>query len=254
VGPPPPPPPPQDYHRFHSPVDGIVDTILPIDGALFTVNPLAINEEFDVFTENKRVVMTLKTDAFGKVAFVIIGATMVGSIGLSVRPGDAIARGDEVGYFAFGGSTCIVGGGGSMFGFVFFVFLSNFFNFVSFCLRGGVGITSNLFLARRPSSPLAPSASTKMFAPHPPSRLKCTSKWARASRRQSHPQRRPSPSCPPASSSTRSRLRPTPPAAFERPSSCEDFGSSALPRGGEGGVVKRRCCSLRRRCAQGCKI
>lgn len=35
---------PQDYHRWHSPADGIVESIVEIPGAYYTVNPQAINE------------------------------------------------------------------------------------------------------------------------------------------------------------------------------------------------------------------
>ena len=35
---------PQDYHRWHSPVDGVVESIVEIPGAYYTVNPQAINE------------------------------------------------------------------------------------------------------------------------------------------------------------------------------------------------------------------
>ena len=35
---------PQDYHRWHAPVDGIVESITEIPGAYYTVNPQAINE------------------------------------------------------------------------------------------------------------------------------------------------------------------------------------------------------------------
>lgn len=41
-------------------------------------------------------------------AFVAIGATLVGSIAWTSQIGQKISKGDELGYFAFGGSTCIV--------------------------------------------------------------------------------------------------------------------------------------------------
>lgn len=100
---------PQDYHRFHAPLGGSVVSITPVPGELFTVNPIAIHSEFvDVFTENKRSILWLDTPEFGRVAFVAVGATLVGSIVWSVGPGDAVAKGQELGYFAFGGSTCIL--------------------------------------------------------------------------------------------------------------------------------------------------
>ena len=40
---------PQDYHRFHSPVDGVIESIKHIDGEYYTVNPMAIRSELDVF-------------------------------------------------------------------------------------------------------------------------------------------------------------------------------------------------------------
>lgn len=99
---------PQDYHRYHSPVAGRVVSITDVPGHLLTVNPIAVNCVYaDVFTINKRAVMVIDTPNFGPVAFVAIGATLVGSIVWSVKPGDVISRGSELGYFKFGGSTCI---------------------------------------------------------------------------------------------------------------------------------------------------
>ncbi|XP_020245911.1 phosphatidylserine decarboxylase proenzyme 2-like isoform X2 [Asparagus officinalis] len=99
---------PQDYHRFHSPVSGVVESFVEIPGSLYTVNPIAVNSKYcNVFTENKRVVSVISTSEFGKVAFVAIGATMVGSITFTREKGDYIHKGDEFGYFSFGGSTVI---------------------------------------------------------------------------------------------------------------------------------------------------
>ncbi|KAK9162578.1 hypothetical protein Syun_003480 [Stephania yunnanensis] len=99
---------PQDYHRFHAPVAGTIEKVCDISGALYTVNPIAINSKyFNVFTENKRVVAIISTELFGKVALVAVGATMVGSITLSKNEGSRVRKGDEFGYFSFGGSTVI---------------------------------------------------------------------------------------------------------------------------------------------------
>lgn len=99
---------PQDYHRFHMPVGGTLRPFTPIDGTYFTVNPVAVNTSVDVYTENKRVVCPIDSDEFGLVTFVAIGATMVGSICFTTTPGQTIKKGDEHGYFAFGGSTVLV--------------------------------------------------------------------------------------------------------------------------------------------------
>ncbi|KAJ0973135.1 hypothetical protein J5N97_021094 [Dioscorea zingiberensis] len=99
---------PQDYHRFHVPVSGVIESSHEIPGCLYTVNPIAVNSKYcNVFTENKRVVSIISTSEFGKVAFVSIGATMVGSITFVKKQGDYVHKGDEFGYFSFGGSTVI---------------------------------------------------------------------------------------------------------------------------------------------------
>ncbi|KAI3497464.1 hypothetical protein L1887_40087 [Cichorium endivia] len=99
---------PQDYHRFHFPVSGKIEQIVDIPGCLYTVNPIAVNSKYcNVFTENKRAVSIISTANFGKVAFVAIGATMVGSITFTKKIGDYVQKGDEFGYFSFGGSTVI---------------------------------------------------------------------------------------------------------------------------------------------------
>ncbi|CEP17413.1 hypothetical protein [Parasitella parasitica] len=99
---------PQDYHRYHSPVDGVIRKIHSVQGQYYTVNPMAIRTTLDVYGDNKRDIVHMETEAFGKVAIVCIGAMMVGSIILTAGVGDYLARTDELGYFAFGGSTLVV--------------------------------------------------------------------------------------------------------------------------------------------------
>jgi phosphatidylserine decarboxylase len=99
---------PQDYHRFHSPYEATINLVYHIPGAYFTVNPMAIRQRIDVFTENARTVVILDSPVFGKIAYVAIGAMMVGSIEITCGAGDQLARLDEIGYFAFGGSTIVM--------------------------------------------------------------------------------------------------------------------------------------------------
>ncbi len=47
---------PQDYHRFHMAVSGRVTRRSEIGGALYTVNPVAVRQHINVYTDNKRVV------------------------------------------------------------------------------------------------------------------------------------------------------------------------------------------------------
>lgn len=70
---------------------------------------MAIRSELDVYGENKRVVSTIESKEFGTVAYVAIGAMMVGSIQLTTNNlGQRVERMDEHGYFAFGGSTIVL--------------------------------------------------------------------------------------------------------------------------------------------------
>jgi phosphatidylserine decarboxylase len=61
----------------------------------------------NVFSDNKRVLVLIESPQFGLVPYVAIGATLVGSIHFSVSVGSQVEKGGELGYFAFGGSTCI---------------------------------------------------------------------------------------------------------------------------------------------------
>lgn len=99
---------PQDYHRFHSPCNGTIGKPIYVSGEYYTVNPMAVRSSLDVFCENVRVIIPIESPEFGTLLCIPIGAMMVGSIVLTCNEGDTITRGQELGYFKFGGSTVIV--------------------------------------------------------------------------------------------------------------------------------------------------
>ncbi|KAF7337169.1 Phosphatidylserine decarboxylase proenzyme 2 [Mycena venus] len=99
---------PQDYHRFHSPVDGTIGNMTYIAGEYYTVNPQAIRTALDVYGENARKIVPINSPQFGRVMAVCVGAMMVGSIETTVKEGETVKRGQEFGYFAFGGSTIVL--------------------------------------------------------------------------------------------------------------------------------------------------
>ena len=100
---------PNDYHRFHFPYDGIASEVKKIRGSYYSVSPYAIANNFTkVFCENKREYCILKTLDKGKILLAPVGATMVGSIIETYTPGQKVKKGDEMGYFAFGGSTIVM--------------------------------------------------------------------------------------------------------------------------------------------------
>ncbi|KAJ3357877.1 hypothetical protein GGF32_000826 [Allomyces javanicus] len=98
---------PQDYHRFHVPVDGVLGNVTHLPGAYYTVNPMAIRSAVDVYVENRRAVTYIESREFGRVGIVLVGAMMVGSIVVTAPEGGQVHRMDELGYFAFGGSTVL---------------------------------------------------------------------------------------------------------------------------------------------------
>ena len=101
---------PTDYHRFHFPDHGKVLEQYTLHGPLHSVNPVALRYHPEILETNERVVTLLETQNFGRLAYIEVGALCVGKI---VQTYDAQApfhRGDEKGYFLFGGSTVIVVG------------------------------------------------------------------------------------------------------------------------------------------------
>jgi len=98
---------PVDYHRFHFPDDGEVLDYYKVRGELHSVNPLALREKADIFSQNLREVTILETKNFGKIAYVEVGAMMVGRIEQTTDLKE-FKKGDEKGYFLFGGSTVII--------------------------------------------------------------------------------------------------------------------------------------------------
>ncbi|TDE04943.1 phosphatidylserine decarboxylase [Flavobacterium hiemivividum] len=98
---------PADYHRYHFPVSGNVSANTKIDGDYYSVNPLALRKMTEIFCLNKREYTIVSNPVFGDVVMAEVGATMVGSM-VQTYSGDVIKKGDEKGYFKFGGSTVVL--------------------------------------------------------------------------------------------------------------------------------------------------
>ncbi|OSY88125.1 phosphatidylserine decarboxylase [Tenacibaculum holothuriorum] len=100
---------PNDYHRYHFPYSGTPTEMTKIKGDYYSVSPYALASNFTkVFCENKREYCELKTEDKGDILIAPVGATMVGSIIETFTPNSSIKKGDEMGYFAFGGSTIVL--------------------------------------------------------------------------------------------------------------------------------------------------
>jgi phosphatidylserine decarboxylase len=99
---------PVDYHRFCYVDDCEQLPVTLIKGYYRSVNPLAIWRMLPVFSENQREYCVLRTSNFGDVVHIDVGATSVGRIVQHHRAGGTFKRGEEKGYYEFGGSTSIL--------------------------------------------------------------------------------------------------------------------------------------------------
>ena len=99
---------PDDYHRYCYCTDGIKSHNREIHGRLSTVNPV-INKYIPVYKENSREYCMIRTKELGDVIQMEVGAMLVGKISNLHTYGRRLVRkGEEKGYFEFGGSTIIL--------------------------------------------------------------------------------------------------------------------------------------------------
>lgn len=100
---------PANYHRYAYAAGGRVLCRRRIGGVLHCVRPIALRR-FPVFAQNSREYEVIRTDAFGTIVQMEIGALLVGRIQNHERPAGerAVCAGQEKGYFEFGGSTILV--------------------------------------------------------------------------------------------------------------------------------------------------
>ena len=95
-----------DYHRYCYVADGEKSEDVRIQGVLHTVNPIA-NDYFPIYKENTRHYSFLGTRYFGRVLMMEVGALLVGKI-VNHHGAAQVKRGEEKGYFQFGGSTVVL--------------------------------------------------------------------------------------------------------------------------------------------------
>jgi len=114
---------PRDYHRVHSPVEGVIAEVRSMPGDYYPVNEIGVRYVPNLFVRNRRVAIAIDTppeSGFGRVTIVMVAAMVVGRItvtGIDDRdvteghhpynPPLRVSRGDEVGIFRLG-STAVV--------------------------------------------------------------------------------------------------------------------------------------------------
>lgn len=105
----------ENYHRYHSPVDGKLVSAHLVNGTYFLIQyfdklfcgqkQVIKSEEF-LSNVQTRAIFIYKTRTIGYVAMICIGMVEVSScIIRDELIGKMVKRGDEVGYFQYGGST-----------------------------------------------------------------------------------------------------------------------------------------------------
>lgn len=95
-----------NYHRYCYIDDGVQGVNVAIGGGLHTVHNIALKVS-NIYKTNSREYCVLRTEHFGDVVEVEVGAMMVGRI-RNAREDCSFKRGEEKGWFEFGGSTVVL--------------------------------------------------------------------------------------------------------------------------------------------------
>jgi phosphatidylserine decarboxylase len=108
----------ENYHRWHSPVSGAVKMVRHVEGAYYAeaaeegFDPLGPNNSQGYIAHvNTRALIFIEADepAIGLLCFVAVGMVEVSSCVVGVKEGQHVNKGEEIGFFQFGGSThCLV--------------------------------------------------------------------------------------------------------------------------------------------------
>ena len=109
---------PLSYHRWHSPVSGVVSKAYVKDGTYYAeasshgFDPAGPNDSQAFITEvATRAMIFIEADGpdIGLMCFLAVGMAEVSSCQITVYEGQRVRKGDQLGMFHFGGSThCLI--------------------------------------------------------------------------------------------------------------------------------------------------
>lgn len=99
---------PHDYHHFHFPLDCTPSPAHRINGIYESVDPLVYSNGIQPLQHNERRLYLLESVQAGTVAMMSVGALCVGKIKETYIPQMTYRKGDQAGYFLFGGSTVVL--------------------------------------------------------------------------------------------------------------------------------------------------
>ncbi len=104
-----------NYHRWHAPVSGVILKAYAVEGTYYSdadsegEDPGGLNDSQGYITAvAARAIVVIECDdrAIGKVGCVFVGMADVSSCVIEALPGQRVRKGDELGFFQYGGSTC----------------------------------------------------------------------------------------------------------------------------------------------------
>ena len=103
-----------DYHRYHVPVGGVVREVRNVHGRVYI--DVVKNDDGSLSGANgdsyqfnqERGLVILESPEVGLVAMVPVGMTLISSVVLEPEVGDELRKGEEFGYFQFGGSDMVM--------------------------------------------------------------------------------------------------------------------------------------------------
>jgi phosphatidylserine decarboxylase len=113
---------PKDYHRIHMPISAKLLEMVHVPGTLFSVQPETTRVIPKLFAKNERLIVFFETE-LGRMAMVLVGATIVGAIGTSwhgdlkrsatervyrYSGDDALEKAAEMGYFKLGSTVILL--------------------------------------------------------------------------------------------------------------------------------------------------
>jgi len=111
------------YHRWHSPVTGIIKKIVQVEGTYFVQSPATLNsqpaeDELPPYLDSLAFITSMTTRALifiesdnpsiGLMCFISLGMTEVSTCEVTVYEGQRVIKGQELGMFHFGGSSHVL--------------------------------------------------------------------------------------------------------------------------------------------------
>ncbi|MFD9904848.1 phophatidylserine decarboxylase associated domain-containing protein [Streptomyces sp. NPDC059063] len=106
-----------NYHRWRAPVDGIVRKVERVEALMFSdaetagVDPDAGTQSqgYETAVNTRGLIYIESAAPIGTVCVMPIGITEISSITIDVHENDVVKKGDELGWFSYGGSSmCLV--------------------------------------------------------------------------------------------------------------------------------------------------